>query len=137
MISEKQKSFYELTKHLAGSGEGPSDLANDKRDTPGPAETKSDVWSAIKSNQNRIKALGVRKLGLFGSFVREEQSHDSDIDLLVEFEQEKKTFKNFMALSFLLEDILNRPIELVTSESLSPYIRPYIAKEVEYVTFAS
>lgn len=100
-------------------------------------QTKNDVWVTIKSNQNRIKALGVKKLGLFGSFVREEQRHDSDIDLLVEFEQEKKTFKNFMALSFLLEEILNRQIELVTTESLSPYIRPYIVKEVEYVTFAS
>ncbi len=100
-------------------------------------QTKSDVWAAIKSNQNRIKAFGVKKLGLFGSFVREEQRQDSDIDLLVEFEQDKKTFKNFMALSFFLEDILNRQIELVTTESISPYIRPYIVKEVEYVTFAS
>ena len=100
-------------------------------------KTKEDVWSAIKSNQNRIGAFGVKRLGLFGSFVRDEQHQDSDIDLLLEFEQDKKTFKNFMQLSFLLEDILNRQIELVTVESLSPYIRPYIAKEVEYVTFAS
>lgn len=137
MSSEKQKSFYELTKHLAGSVEDPSGLAHDKKHMPGFMPTKDDVWSAIKSNQNRIKALGVKRLGLFGSFVREEQRRDSDIDLLVEFEQDKKTFKNFMALSFLLEDILNRQIELVTAESLSPYIRPYIVKEVEYVPFAS
>jgi hypothetical protein len=100
-------------------------------------QTKADVWSAIKGNQNKIQAFGVKKLGLFGSFVREEQRQDSDMDLLVEFEQDKKTFKNFMQLSFLLEDVLNRQIELVTAESLSPYIRPYIVKEVEYVTFAS
>jgi len=42
-----------------------------------------------------------------------------------------------MQFSFLLEDILNRQIELVTTESLSPYIRPFIIKEVEYVTFIS
>lgn len=136
MISEKQKAFYELTKHPTGSVEGPSEPAHDKRHAPGFAQTKDDVWSAIKSNQNRIKALGVKKLGLFGSFARDEQRKDSDIDLLVEFEQEKKTFKNFMALAFLLEDILNRQIELVTIESLSPHIRPYIVKEIEYVTFA-
>jgi hypothetical protein len=51
--------------------------------------------------------------------------------------EKQKSFKNFMQLSFFLEDILNRQIELVTAESLSPYIRPYIVKEVEYVTFAS
>jgi hypothetical protein len=100
------------------------------------AKTKEDVWLAIQSRQDQIKAFGVKKLGLFGSFVREEQRHDSDIDLLVEFEQEKKTFKNFMALSFLLEEILDHQIELVTTESLSPYIRPYIVKEIEYVMFA-
>lgn len=137
VISEKQKSFYELPKHLAGSVDGPSNLAHDNMQLPRLAQTKNDVWAALKNNQNWIKALGVKKLGLFGSFVREEQRRDSDIDLLVEFEQDKKTFKNFMALSFLLEDILNRQIELVTAESLSPYIRPYIVKEVEYVPFAS
>jgi len=137
VTSEKQKSFYELTKRLAGSVEGPSDLAQDKKHMQGLVKTKADIWLAIKSNQNRIKAFGVKKLGLFGSFVHEEQRHDSDIDLLVEFEQGSKTFKNFMQLSFLLEEILNRQIELVTVESLSPYIRPYFVKEVEYVTFTA
>lgn len=100
-------------------------------------QTKKNVLSIIKRKQNSIKAFGVKRLGLFGSFVREEQHSDSDIDLLVEFEQDKKTFKNFMQLSFLLEDILKRQVELVTIESLSPYIRTYIIREVEYVTFTS
>ncbi|MDZ7310770.1 MAG: nucleotidyltransferase family protein [candidate division KSB1 bacterium] len=100
-------------------------------------QTKADVWSALKLNQDRIEALGVKKLGLFGSFVRNEQRQDSDIDLLVEFEPGQKTFKNFMQLSFLLEDILNRRVELVTCEALSPYIRPYVIQEVEYVSFTS
>ena len=98
-------------------------------------QTKKDIFSIIHENQDEIKSFGVRKLGLFGSFVREEQSADSDVDLLVEFEQSQKNFDNFIQLSFLLEDMLNRPIELVTVESLSPYIRPYILKEVEYATF--
>jgi predicted nucleotidyltransferase len=100
-------------------------------------QTKEGIWSAIESNQNKIQAFGVKQLGLFGSFARGEQHQDSDIDLLVEFEQDKKTFKNFMQLSFFLEDILNRRVELVTTESLSPYIRPYIVKDIEYVAFAS
>jgi hypothetical protein len=101
------------------------------------AQTKLDVLSTIKKNQDKITAFGVKKLGLFGSFVREEQHSDSDIDLLVEFEPGKKTFRNFMQLSFFLEDLLRRQIELVTAESLSKYIRPYIINEVEYVTFTS
>jgi len=99
--------------------------------------TKEDILSMIKKKQNSILAFGVKRLGIFGSFVREEQHPDSDIDFLVEFEQDKKTFKNFIQLAFLLEDILKRQVELVTIESLSPYIRSHILDEVEYVTFTS
>ena len=100
-------------------------------------QTPEEALSVIKKEQQGIKAFGVKKIGLFGSFVRGEQHSDSDIDLLVEFEPHKKNFRNFIKLSFLLEDVLNRRVELVTIESLSPYIRPYIMKEVEYVTFAN
>ena len=100
-----------------------------------PVHTKEKTLSLIEEHQDRIKALGVKKLGLFGSFVREEQSVESDIDLLVEFEQGKKTFDNFIQLSFFFEDLFKRRVELVTLESLSPYIGPHIMNEVEYVTF--
>ena len=97
------------------------------------ARNKDDIISVIKKCRNEIESFGVKRLGLFGSFVRQEQDSQSDIDLLVEFEQDKKTFDNFIHLSFLLEDLLEHHIELVTSESLSPYIKPHIIKEVEYV----
>jgi len=94
---------------------------------------KEDILSIIKNNQSNIESFGVRRLGLFGSFVRKEQIKESDIDLLVEFYPDKKNFDNFIHLSFLLETLLKYPIELVTPESLSPYIKPNIMKEVEYV----
>ena len=97
-------------------------------------KTKRDIVSAIQENRDKIKALGVRKLGLFGSFVRDEQRPGSDVDVLVEFQPEQKTFDNFIQLSFFLEDILKQPVELVTTESLSPYIGPYITAEVEDVS---
>jgi len=100
-------------------------------------ETKQDVLKILQQNQIRLKALGVSRIGLFGSFVRGEQHHDSDIDLLVEFEAGQKTFDAFMHLSFLLEEILQRRVELVTMESLSPHIGPYILKEVEYAAIAA
>ena len=102
-----------------------------------PAQTKNDIFSLIRQHQAKIQALGVKKLGLFGSFVREEQNSESDIDLLVEFEEGKKSFDDFIQLSFLLEESLGRPVELVTVESVSPYIRPHITQEVEYVTFST
>lgn len=99
-----------------------------------PVQTKERVLSLLAEHKDRIKALGVKKLGLFGSFAYEGQHAESDIDLLVEFEQDKKTFDNFIQLSFFLEDLFQRRVELVTPEALSPYIGPHILEEVEYVT---
>jgi uncharacterized protein len=99
--------------------------------------TKQDIFSALHQNRSRLRTFGVRRIGLFGSFVRGEQRPESDIDLLVEFEPNKKSFDVFMELSFFLEDLLQHRIELVTSESLSPYIGPHILKEVEYAALAA
>jgi uncharacterized protein len=96
---------------------------------------KSALIKVLKENQQTIKGYGVKKLGIFGSFVRNEQKDTSDIDLLVEFEPDKKNYDNFIGLNFFLEDKTNREIELVTLESLSPYIGPHILKEVEYFAF--
>ena len=101
------------------------------------ATTKRDVLKTLQQNSARLQALGVKRLGLFGSFAREEQKPASDIDLLVEFQPGKKTFDNFMELSFLLEELLQRRVELVTTESLSPYLGPHILREVQYVSLAA
>lgn len=98
-------------------------------------QSKDNVVSTIRKNEDKLKEFGVTKLGLFGSFVREEQHPESDVDILVTFSPGMKTFDNFMALSFFLEDLLGRPVEVVTQDSLSPYLGPRIMQEVEYVTF--
>lgn len=100
-------------------------------------KTKQDILNVLEENQSRLRALGVRRIGLFGSYVRGEQHPHSDIDLLVEFDPGRKTFNRFMELSFFLEEVLENRIELVTIESLSPYIGPHILKEVEYAPLAA
>lgn len=101
------------------------------------AQTKEDVVKALREDAARIVALGVARLGLFGSFARGNQNAESDVDILVEFHTGQKTFDSFMQLSYLLEEALLRHVELVTRESLSPYIGPHILEEVEYVTLAA
>lgn len=96
-------------------------------------QAKQDIFSTLQSNWNQIHGHGVKRLGLFGSFVRNEMTQESDVDLLVEFEAGRKTFDNFHSLCLLLEELFERPVELVTPESLSPYIGPRILSEVEYV----
>ena len=97
--------------------------------------TKQRLISLLAVNQQQVQSYGVKKLGLFGSYVRDEATPTSDIDLLVEFEPGKKNFNNFVHLSFYLEELFQKKVELVTPESLSPYIGPNILAEVEYVAF--
>lgn len=98
-------------------------------------QTKERIFKLLQDHQGHIGQFGVRRLGLFGSFVRQQQEADSDVDMLVEFEPERKTFDAFMALAAFLEELLERRVELLTPESLSPYIGPSILREVEYVDF--
>ena len=95
--------------------------------------TKQEILSRIRGHRDEIRSLGVERLGLFGSFARGEQSAESDVDLLVRFRPDAKSFDHFMKLAFLLEDVLQRRVELVTTEGLSPYIGPRILREVQDV----
>lgn len=101
-----------------------------------PVQTKSNVLHLIEQRSQEIHAMGVRRLGVFGSFGRHEQNDESDVDLLVEFETGRKNYTAFIRLADLLEETLGRPVDLLTLESLSPYIGPKILSEVEYVPLA-
>jgi uncharacterized protein len=91
----------------------------------------------ISENKEYLKKLGIASIGIFGSVVRNEDTIDSDYDILVEFAKGKKSFKTFSSLCVLFENHLGEKFELVTKESLSPYIGPHILKEVEYVKIAN
>jgi predicted nucleotidyltransferase len=99
--------------------------------------TKEDILSVLRQSQVRLSSLGVKSIGLFGSFVRGDASLQSDVDILVEFDRDKRTFDNFIDTCFLLEELLRRKVELVTVDSLSPYIKPYVLKEIEYVPMSA
>lgn len=92
--------------------------------------TADEIIRMLGENKEILKKYGVKKIGLFGSFIRGQQKKNSDIDFLVEFE--KPDFDNFMELCFFLEELFNRRVELITNDSLSPYIKPYIDKEVRW-----
>ena len=95
--------------------------------------TKTDVLALVADHQSQLKNFGVKRLGVFGSFVRDEQHNTSDVDMIVEFEPGCKTFDNFMHLAFYLEELFGRKVDLLTPESLSPQLGARILREVEYV----
>ncbi len=78
------------------------------------------------------KKYKVKEIGVFGSYVRDENVKKSDIDVLVEFREPIGLFK-FMELEEYLEDLLGTKVDLVTKEALKPYIGKRILEEVNYL----
>jgi uncharacterized protein len=96
--------------------------------------TKEFILSTLKSKETEISKYGIKAIGLFGSYVRDEQSENSDIDILVDFEPDKENFDNYMAVYDIIEKMFkNQRVEIVTKNGLSPYIGPKILNEVKYV----
>ena len=96
-------------------------------------KTKEHIVDLLLSQKETLRSYHIQRIGLFGSFIKKTNHDNSDIDLLVEFEPGKKTFKNYTGAYLFLKEKLGRDIDFLTPESLSPYIGPYILKEVEYV----
>lgn len=102
-----------------------------------PALTRQQTVDALTTIEPAIRALGVSRLALFGSVVRDQARPDSDVDLLVQFTPGAKTYEHFLALSELLEQRLGRPVELLTTDALSPFIGPRILAEAQDVLRAA
>lgn len=93
--------------------------------------------STIAPIKDRLLASGVRRLGIFGSVARGEETTESDVDVLVVFAPEARTFDNLFDVGEVLEKAFNRRVDLVTEDSLSPYLGPKILSETRYVDLVS
>ncbi|MFH0824980.1 MAG: nucleotidyltransferase family protein [Pseudomonadota bacterium] len=92
--------------------------------------TCDEILNKLAENREAIRGFGVRRLGIFGSYARGEQTETSDLDFLVEFNA--ATFDNYFDLKFFLEDLFGRPVDLVTADTIKSRIRPVILKETVY-----
>jgi len=94
------------------------------------AEAK-DILAAIAGVRHELsERFTVRRIGVFGSCARGAASPGSDVDVIVELEE--PTFDHYMDLKFRLEEVLDRPVDLVMAETVKPRIRPIIEREVVY-----
>lgn len=100
-----------------------------------PVQNKAQIFDRISHYRANIQQIGTARLGLFGSFVRNEQTYESDIDFLVEFKEGMKKYKNLIKLTTLLEEVTQRKIDLLTWEGVAPFVQREIEKEIEYVSF--
>jgi len=91
--------------------------------------TPGSVISTLEKHKSEIKKYKVKKLGLFGSFLKGTQHKKSDMDFLVVFD--KSTFDDYMDLKFLLEKIFNKKVDLVIENKLKPDLQ-YVKEEAVY-----
>ena len=102
----------------------------------GPHTDAPDKWTAqrildvLAKHRDELRAMGILKIGIFGSYLRGNPTSGSDIDLLVTLDN--SSFDAYMDVKFLLEDLFQCKVDLVLEKTLKPRLRPYVLAEVEY-----
>ena len=94
--------------------------------------TKEDIKRGLTANTGILKKHKVKSISLFGSYVRNEQKEDSDIDFLIDF-GEGVTLFDIVELEDSLSKIFGKKVSIVSRRGLSKYIGPYILKEAETI----
>ena len=94
---------------------------------------RSAVLKLLNEHREQVrKRFGAKRLSLFGSAARDELREDSDIDVLVEFDG-PATFDGYFDLKTYLEQLLGRPVDLVTEKGLKPRARRHVEKDLIHV----
>ncbi len=91
---------------------------------------RDEVLNVLRTHKaTLVQRFGVVDLALFGSIVRDQATDDSDVDILVKFDS-PATSKRYFGVQFYIEDLLGRPVDLVTDKALRAEMRPYIEREM-------
>ena len=92
-----------------------------------------EIITIINNNKtDLITKYKISEIGVFGSYVKNNQNKNSDVDILVDF-SEPITFFKFLELEEYLENILQIKVDLVSKKALKPYIGKYILQETAYI----
>lgn len=94
---------------------------------------REEILESLEESGEELKDFGVVRIGLFGSFLRDEHDGSSDLDFLVEFEE--NTFDDYMKLKFFLEDLFGRDVDLVIESDVRPELS-HVREEAVYVSTA-
>lgn len=94
---------------------------------------KTEILNKLRTSKSDLNKFGVISIGLFGSVLRDETNNNSDVDILIDFNNDLETFENYINTCTYLENIFRGyKLDIVTEKGLSPFIGPYILKEVVY-----
>mgnify|MGYP003590665961 CR=1 FL=1 len=92
-----------------------------------------EIIRIISQSEIKIRSFGVRRLGIFGSFIKGTNTESSDIDILVNFEDVPKIAKAYFGLKFYLEDLLNMEVDLCRDKDIRIELKDEIMKSVKYI----
>ena len=90
-------------------------------------QDREAILRILAENREVIRGYGVKRLGLFGSCARGEATETSDLDFVVEFE--RKSFDAYMDVKAYLEELFNRPVDLVLADAVKPRLRTAVIEE--------
>jgi predicted nucleotidyltransferase len=91
------------------------------------------IMEVLKNNKEFLKKnFRVTRIGIFGSFARNEETENSDIDILVEFEK-TPDMVTFFSVEEFLEKKLNKKIDMVRPQGLKKHIKENVLSEVIYI----
>ena len=94
---------------------------------------KSEILQELRAHKHVLaERIWVTGLPLFSSYARGEAADDSDVDILVSFDGPAKS-TTYFGVQFYIEDLLGRPVDLITEKALRPEIRPYVEREAVHV----
>lgn len=95
--------------------------------------TRDEVLALLRTHKETLaQRFGVADLVLFGSFARDRAGDDGDVDLLARFDG-RATSSRYFSTQFYIEDLLGRPVDLVTDGALRQELRPYVEREAIHV----
>jgi uncharacterized protein len=93
--------------------------------------TSERIFAELEGRRDALRALGIRKLGLFGSAARSELGPESDLDFLVDLSD--KSFRAYFRVLHYLEEAFGRRVDLVMLGALKPSYAPFVLSEVRYL----
>ena len=92
---------------------------------------KEEILKKLKENREKIKEFGVKRIGIFGSFARDEAGERSDIDIIVEFDLEGLTFDKYLAFEEFLQTLFSKEVDIITKDGLESIRIEHIKDEIK------
>lgn len=94
---------------------------------------KDQIFEQLRLHKDALRDFGVQEIGLFGSYVKNQATKDSDIDFLIDLRKGQKSLFNVIRLGDYLENLLQKKVDIVTPQGLSKHIGKHILAEVERI----